>query len=145
MISAAKLMPGENKMSATTLPLAAIRVGARHRREFGNLDSLARSIDDIGLLHPIVVTPDGFLIAGERRLRAAAQLGWSEIPITEIRFAHSRANSSSEAASPRGVRFQKIVVARVAKGASRSIVSKIRQKDVDATSRADRMLTKDAP
>jgi ParB/RepB/Spo0J family partition protein len=84
MISAAKLTPCENKMSATTLPLAAIRVGARHRREFGNLDSLARSIADIGLLHPVVVTPNGFLIAGERRLRAAAQLGWSEIPITEI-------------------------------------------------------------
>jgi ParB-like nuclease domain len=28
------------------------------------------------LLHPVVVKPDGKLVAGERRLRAAKLLGW---------------------------------------------------------------------
>lgn len=58
-----------------TLPLTAIRVGERHRKDLGDLDSLARSIADIGLLHPVVVTPAGNLIDGERRLRAAQMLG----------------------------------------------------------------------
>jgi ParB-like chromosome segregation protein Spo0J len=37
----------------------------------GNIDSLAQSMADIGLLHPVVVTPKGTLIAGERRFAAA--------------------------------------------------------------------------
>lgn len=39
---------------------------------------------EVGLLHPVVVTPDGTLIAGERRLRAAQSLGWTEIAATVV-------------------------------------------------------------
>lgn len=49
----------------------------------GELDSLARSIAQNGLLVPVSVrrTPEGyFLIAGERRLMACKSLGYSEIP-----------------------------------------------------------------
>jgi N6-adenosine-specific RNA methylase IME4 len=35
-------------------------------------------------LQPIVITPDGRLIAGDRRLRAAEQLGWTEVPVTVV-------------------------------------------------------------
>ena len=59
-------------------------VGERHRRDIGDLDALARSIADHELLHPVVVRPDGQLIAGERRLRAAQLLGWTEIPVTVV-------------------------------------------------------------
>jgi N6-adenosine-specific RNA methylase IME4 len=64
--------------------IAAIKIGARHRRDLGDIDALARSVADVGLLHPIVVRPDGTLIAGERPLAACKQLGWSEIPATVI-------------------------------------------------------------
>jgi ParB-like chromosome segregation protein Spo0J len=40
----------------------------------GDIDSLAQSMADIGLLHPVVVTPKGTLIAGERRRRAQRHL-----------------------------------------------------------------------
>jgi hypothetical protein len=43
---------------------------------------LARSIRDIGLLHPIVVSQDGLLLAGGRRLEACKMLGWQDIPVT---------------------------------------------------------------
>ena len=56
----------------------------RHRRELGDLDALAASIAELGLLHPIVIRPDGTLIAGERRLRAAELLGWTEIPVRVV-------------------------------------------------------------
>ena len=54
------------------------------RTEFdqASLDSLAASIEGVGLLQPIVVRPagDGYvLVAGERRLRAVRQLGHAEI------------------------------------------------------------------
>ena len=55
------------------------------RREFdeAEIDSLAGSIRTHGLIQPIAVRQVGSryqLIAGERRLRAAAKAGWTEVP-----------------------------------------------------------------
>jgi ParB family chromosome partitioning protein len=50
----------------------------------GDLAGLRHSIRDIGLLHPIVVSQDGLLLAGRRRLEACKMLGWQEIPVTII-------------------------------------------------------------
>jgi ParB family chromosome partitioning protein len=63
-----------------TLPLDTIKTGKRFRREMGDIAALARSIEAIGLLHPIVVTPSRELVCGERRIAAARLLGWREIP-----------------------------------------------------------------
>jgi N6-adenosine-specific RNA methylase IME4/ParB-like chromosome segregation protein Spo0J len=68
----------------TSMALADIRVGERHRRDMGDLDGLAASVAELGLLQPIVVRPDGLLIAGERRFLVAQQLGWSEIPVNVV-------------------------------------------------------------
>ena len=64
-----------------------ITIGARHRRDLGDVAALARSIAEVGLLHPVVVTPTRVLIAGERRLAAAKVLAWAEIPVTVASFA----------------------------------------------------------
>src|SRR5258708_6946856 len=50
----------------------------------GDIDGLARSIASVGVLHPGVVTPDGTLIAGGRRMAACRTLGWSEIATTVV-------------------------------------------------------------
>jgi N6-adenosine-specific RNA methylase IME4 len=63
----------------STRPLDEIRIGPRHRRDMGDIPTLAASIAELGLLHPIVVTPTGELIAGARRLAAARLLGLTEI------------------------------------------------------------------
>jgi excisionase family DNA binding protein len=55
-----------------------ITIGVCHRRDLGDIEGLAASIAALGLLHPIVVRPDGRLIAGKRRLRAAKLLGWAD-------------------------------------------------------------------
>ncbi|WP_077960776.1 MT-A70 family methyltransferase [Ensifer adhaerens] len=68
-------------------PIESIRVGKRHRVVIGDLTSLAASIAEIGLLQPIVIKPDGSLIAGERRLAAARLLGWQEIPVRVVDIA----------------------------------------------------------
>lgn len=68
-------------MSAADIRIAEITIGPRIRQQPGDLQELAGSIDDIGLLQPIVVTPSLALIAGERRLRACRDiLGWETIP-----------------------------------------------------------------
>ena len=64
--------------------IADIRIGERHRKDMGDIEGLARSIDEIGLLHPVVVRPDGTLVAGERRIKACLLLGWQDIPVTVI-------------------------------------------------------------
>jgi ParB family chromosome partitioning protein len=46
----------------------------------GDIAALAANIADVGLLHPVVVTPDMRLVAGERRIRAVERLGRTRIP-----------------------------------------------------------------
>jgi ParB family chromosome partitioning protein len=71
------------------LPVDGIRPNPfQPRKEFDpeELASLTKSIQDNGLLQPLVVRPgpsgkdEWELVAGERRLRAVAQLGWPEVP-----------------------------------------------------------------
>jgi ParB-like chromosome segregation protein Spo0J len=48
----------------------------------GDLEVLAVSIATVGLLQPPVITKDGVLICGERRLLAMRDiLGWKTIPV----------------------------------------------------------------
>jgi N6-adenosine-specific RNA methylase IME4 len=65
-----------------TVDIGEIIIGDRHRRDLGDIDGLARSIGNVGLLHPVVLRTDKRLIAGERRLAACKQLGWTDIPVT---------------------------------------------------------------
>jgi hypothetical protein len=67
--------------AAHDYPISTIKIGQRHRQELGNIDELARSIAEVGLLHRVVITPDGTLIAGQRRLAACRKLGWQNIPV----------------------------------------------------------------
>jgi ParB-like chromosome segregation protein Spo0J len=68
----------------TARPITSIKIGKRHRRAMGDIAALAASIEAIGLLHPVFITPEGKLIAGERRLLACKHLGWMNIPVTVV-------------------------------------------------------------
>lgn len=61
-----------------------IQIGFRYRKDLGDLRPLVASIAEVGLLHPVVVTPEGRLIAGQRRLEACRLLGWTDIPVTVV-------------------------------------------------------------
>lgn len=65
--------------------IKSIKVGSRFRKDLGDVDSLAASIRERGLLHPVVVTSDGRLVAGERRLAAVKSLGWKEVPVRVVK------------------------------------------------------------
>lgn len=72
------------KQHVARMALDAIRIGRRHRRNLGDIDTLVASIRDLGLLHPPAVTLDGRLIAGRRRLEAVRRLGWREVPVNVV-------------------------------------------------------------
>lgn len=87
------------------IAIDSIHIGSRIRRDYGDIAALARSIDANGLLHPIVVRNmsawDGTagtheLIAGERRLRACRNLGWTEIPVRVLDLASIRRGEFAE-------------------------------------------------
>src|SRR6185437_10154583 len=71
---------GRKFHGAQLVPLHAIWVPERIRKDIGDLQALADSITRLGLLQPIVISPENRLIAGERRYRACAMLNWDTIP-----------------------------------------------------------------
>jgi ParB family chromosome partitioning protein len=88
LIAPAPEAPASGRDSLQPIPIRAIRPNPyQPRREFKpeELAELESSLRVSGLLQPITVRTgsdgQGFeLIAGERRLRAATNLGWTEIP-----------------------------------------------------------------
>ena len=62
------------------IPIADINVKGRIRQDAGNLDDLAKSIESVGLLHPVVLTQDYKLIVGGRRIAAFLHLKRDTIP-----------------------------------------------------------------
>lgn len=57
-----------------------INTQGRFRKDFGDLNALAASINEIGLLQPIGIDSGYRLVFGERRLRAFKLLGREKIP-----------------------------------------------------------------
>ena len=60
--------------------ISTIKIGDRYRKDMGDLQVLADSIEELGLLQPIGINPNYQLIWGERRLRAFELLGRDKIP-----------------------------------------------------------------
>lgn len=56
-----------------------IKIKKRVRKDLGDLEALKNSLRIYGLLNPITLNSKYELIAGERRLQAAKQLGWTNI------------------------------------------------------------------
>jgi ParB family chromosome partitioning protein len=76
----------EAKSPATShLPLEALLPSPQPRKRFENLEALAESIREKGVLQPLLVRPLGdgryAIVAGERRYRAAKMAGLAEVPV----------------------------------------------------------------
>lgn len=51
------------------------------RRDLGDIEGLAQSIREYGLINPIVIEEDGTIIAGERRWRACKEAEIEKVPV----------------------------------------------------------------
>lgn len=65
-------------------PISKIKLNHRFRTDLGDIPSLAASIEEVGLLHPIVLDTEDTLIAGHRRIEAFKLLGRKSIPIYRV-------------------------------------------------------------
>jgi hypothetical protein len=75
-----------NKKEIMNIEIASVLIDNRMRKEMGDLDQLANSIKDNGLIQPIVLVEEQEedlvhirLIAGHRRLQALIKLGVTEL------------------------------------------------------------------
>jgi len=73
---------GHNGTGRGMVRINEVKVGARARKDLGNIDELSASIKQLGLLQPILLDSNLHLIAGSRRLEACRRLGWSIISAT---------------------------------------------------------------
>jgi len=71
-------------MLVVDIAIDQIEPGERRWQDMGDIAALARGIQRVGLLEPIIVDRNGAennyrLVAGERRLRAVRMLKWKTI------------------------------------------------------------------
>jgi ParB family chromosome partitioning protein len=75
----------EEAFGTEVVPLSVLVPQAQPRRRFENLEALAESIREKGVLQPLLVRPLGdgryAIVAGERRYRAAKMAGLAEVPV----------------------------------------------------------------
>ena len=72
--------------------IAKVNMSDRFRKDYGDIDDLALSIQNKGLLHPIIIDDNYNLLAGGRRLKAMISIGWSRTPAI-VRKAKSQIDS----------------------------------------------------
>ncbi|MCR5614405.1 ParB N-terminal domain-containing protein [Treponema sp.] len=85
--------------------ISEIKVKHRIRKDLGDLEPLKDSLRRYGLLNPITIDSKNRLIAGERRLEAAKQIGWTNInaiiinnltPVTKLELELEENNQRKE-------------------------------------------------
>lgn len=77
-----------NDLAVTRLPLSGLTADPANARlhDRRNLDAIRASLARFGQTRPLVVTPEGLVIAGNGTLAAALELGWSHLEVTRVPF-----------------------------------------------------------
>lgn len=64
--------------------LTDISLENEYLRSYTDVSSLKKSIESVGLIHPVTINSNNELLAGARRFQAVKELGWEEIPVHVI-------------------------------------------------------------
>jgi ParB family chromosome partitioning protein len=85
----------EEAFGTEVVPLSVLVPQAQPRRRFENLEALAESIREKGVLQPLLVRPLGdgryAIVAGERRYRAAKMAGLTQVPVRVLDLSEKEA------------------------------------------------------
>ncbi len=82
---------GLTDASVTQMPIGSILISPNGDGKATDLDGLVASICKRGLLQPLIVAPDGRLLAGRRRLEAARRAGLATVPVVVCEITSERA------------------------------------------------------
>lgn len=64
--------------------LSDITLNNEYLRSYTDVTTLKKSIESVGLIHPVTINARNELLAGARRFQAAKELGWDEISVQVI-------------------------------------------------------------
>jgi hypothetical protein len=69
-------------------PLSDIKPAQYNPRQIAGdeLEKLKKGLAEFGMVEPLVVNEDGTLIGGHQRLKAASELGWTEVPVIRVKL-----------------------------------------------------------
>ena len=78
----ARVIPSAHQLAVIYRPVAALKPDPRNARTHPKrqIEQLVRSIQEFGFTNPVLIDEDGTLIAGHGRLRAAKEMGFSDVP-----------------------------------------------------------------
>ena len=68
-------------MNVSTCRLSDVQLNSEYLRTDTDVDALKKSIESVGLIHPLTVNSANELLAGARRFQAVKELGWDEVPV----------------------------------------------------------------
>lgn len=71
-------------MNVSVRPIADIKLKSEYLRTGTDVRALKKSIESVGLIHPVTINQENELLAGARRVQAAKELGWREIPVQVV-------------------------------------------------------------
>jgi len=66
------------------MSLSDIKIDNKYLRTETDVESLIKSIEQIGLINPLIVNKENRLIAGGRRFSAVKAMGWDEAPVVQV-------------------------------------------------------------
>ena len=80
-------------MEVVDVPVGKLKPAEYNPRRISSHDyeSLKRSLKEFGCVDPIIVNQDMTVIGGHQRLKAAAELGWSEVPCIVLDLSEEKA------------------------------------------------------
>src|SRR6476469_4068717 len=84
--SIARANPSARQLVVEYRPTSALKPDPRNARTHPNrqIEQLVQSIREFGFTNPILVDEAGILIAGHGRLRAAKEIGLTEVPVITL-------------------------------------------------------------
>lgn len=71
-------------MIVAKMKLSDIKINSKYLRLDTDVDLLAKSIEQVGLIHPLSVNEKNELLAGGRRFSAVKSLGWDEVEVNVV-------------------------------------------------------------
>ena len=77
------------------MPLAALKPHPRNPRQHPEkaIDKLVRSLREFGWTNPVLLSADGFVLAGHARLKAAEKAGIGEVPVIRLPLSGAKADA----------------------------------------------------
>lgn len=71
-------------LNVSVRPLSDLKLNSEYLRLDTDVSTLMKSIESVGLIHPVTINQDNELLAGARRFQAVKELGWKEIPVQVV-------------------------------------------------------------